>query len=109
MLSVVCSIDQVTPSCLTAPTSADKGISYPLSDNDLLLSGFSSLYALAQVLVVAPTQELCMQIVRTARSMIPTDRQAVMPLVGEFHQNCKAVVSAAFVQQLSGAVLEARV
>eukprot|EP00878_Enallax_costatus_P017573 GHUV01018462.1.p1 GENE.GHUV01018462.1~~GHUV01018462.1.p1 ORF type:complete len:456 (+),score=97.07 GHUV01018462.1:177-1544(+) len=35
-----------------------------------------------RVLVLAPTQELCMQIVRTARSLIPTDRQAVMPLVG---------------------------
>lgn len=40
-----------------------------------------------QVLVVCPTQELCMQVLRTARSLVPSVKGLAYPVVGEWeHQ-----------------------
>lgn len=36
-----------------------------------------------QVLVLAPTQELCMQVLRAARWALPSNSNSVQPLVGE--------------------------
>jgi superfamily II DNA/RNA helicase len=36
-----------------------------------------------QVLVICPTQELCMQVLRAARSLLPANRHRVQPLVGK--------------------------
>jgi superfamily II DNA/RNA helicase len=38
---------------------------------------------LLQVLVMCPTQELCMQVLRAARDLLPSHRTKVQPLVGE--------------------------
>jgi superfamily II DNA/RNA helicase len=39
--------------------------------------------AALQVLVICPTQELCMQVLRAARSLVPKFSNRVQPLVGE--------------------------
>jgi superfamily II DNA/RNA helicase len=41
------------------------------------------LAVLLQVLVICPTQELCMQVLRAARDLLPRNRNKVQPLVGK--------------------------
>jgi superfamily II DNA/RNA helicase len=43
-----------------------------------------------QVLVLCPTQELCVQVLRTARQLLPLGQTYAQPLVGKLQGFCRA-------------------
>ncbi|KAF8055724.1 RH47 [Scenedesmus sp. PABB004] len=69
---------------IQSPTGTGKTLAYLLPLLTALQPWESAAGAAshARALVVAPTQDLCMQVVHAARDLMPSARRAVQPLVG---------------------------